>query len=79
MPEINEEILAARQVSLAIGFEAWEDLLMELPDRFFDLEPGDKAQIWWAILKVANRGERNIAQLGKVAMQMILAEIEAPA
>ena len=76
---IAEDILVARQVSLVIGFDAWEDLLMGMPDSFFDLESDQKARIWRAILKMANRGESNIAQLEKIALDAILAEIGMPA
>lgn len=59
----QEDTLWSRMLALVIGQDAWEDLLVSLPDAFFGLSVANKALAWRAALRAANRGETEIPNL----------------
>jgi hypothetical protein len=63
-----------RLVSLLIGQDGFEDLLIRMPDSFFSLMPETKAWVWDEILNMVNQGIEDPATLAKVAEQLIKGE-----
>ncbi len=77
MPEISADIFAARLISAAIGVSAWDDLLMSMPDHFFDLGADERNRIWRTVLRAANGGERDARRLKEIAIDAMLAQTGA--
>jgi len=60
---------AARLVRLALERDDFEDLILDLPDAFFDLDAAGQLRVWEAMLAQINQGVREIDQLLKCCNQ----------
>lgn len=70
-----------RLVSLLIGQEQFEELLILLPDGFYRLQAETKNDIWDELLGVVNEGIEDPQPLAEMAMALInkAQQVSAPA
>jgi hypothetical protein len=63
-----------RLVSLLIGQDSFEDLLIRLPDGFFSLMPETKEWVWDELLGAVNQGTLEPKDLAQMAEKLIAGE-----
>ncbi len=64
-----------RLISLLIGQNAYEDLLIRMPGTYFSLMPETKEWVWDELLGLVNQGIEDPAELAKAAEGLLTAEV----
>ena len=60
-----------RLVSLLIGQDSFEDLLVRLPDEFYGLSSENKDWVWDQLLGEVNQGNEDPQRLARAAMALV--------